>query len=422
MHRVVNPTASDMEGMGSPTQDLTAPEGLCFYHAEEGKPLATPWQIAVLRAMMVANHTLPQGWILDCACGSGIQLSAYASVLHRPVLGIELGAPRAMASAVNLRTVAQHQRGEQEAWFIQSTLVAGDGTQAKAALEAAGEDQRVALLHLDPARPRNSRTHALDEMQPALHEVLSAWSPYFEGEPAVLLDLSPRLTPEQREEVEGLVDEIWPNIGRTWEWTSRGQGRVDRLALWLGRIADQDQLRRFVRVPPSLGAPAHIITSNNEPLPLEPTVHPPQRGEFVSLLDAALVESGLVSTWMERVSKDRSFRWAFVEGRRPQVHHDHALRLNEEDNRLVQATGRVVELLPMKLSEDTIDAVVEHALEHNLRSVKLRLELDPTMQPVLQGSLDRQLQRRHGHRDGFLTQHPNGNVLLLCIVQSEEPQ
>ena len=419
MHRLVIPSSVDIAGQSDQIQDPTAPDGLLFYHAEEGKPLATPWQIAALRAMMVAQHSLPRGWVLDCACGSGIQLSAYASVMRRPVLGIELGPSRAEASALNLRTVAQHQGSEDEAWFLESRLLVGDGTQATAALETVEKEPFVAFLHLDPARPRNSRTHALEEMQPALHEVLAAWAPFFEGEPAVLLDLSPRLTQQQRNEVEAIVDGFWPEIHRTWEWTSRGQGRVDRLALWLGRIARGGQRRRFVRVPPSLAESALVITSNDEVYPLLPTIHPPQRGEFVTLLDAALVESGLALAWLERVSKDPNVRWAFVEGRRPQVHHDHALRLTEADQRLVQATGRVVELLPLTLTQDTIDVVVERALEHNMRSVKLRLELDPSIQPVLQGSLDRQLHRRHGQRDGFITQHPNANVLLLCTAQSE---
>jgi hypothetical protein len=191
------------------------------------------------------------------------------------------------------------------------------------------------------------------------------------------------------------------------------------LALWIGNIASPEQRRRFVRVPPSLGEAPLVLHSDQSPEVLNQTIHPPKRGEFVSLLDAALLESGLVSSWLGSVSKDRSFRWAVLEGRRPQVHHDHELRLDAAHRLLVQATGRVVELLPFELNEDTVDDVVERALEHHVRSVKLRLELDPAQQPLLQGSLDRQLQRRHGQKDGFLVQHPNGQVLLLCVDQFE---
>ena len=419
MHRVIAPLTASEEGLIEQAQDPTAPQGLQFFHADEGKPLATPWQVSVLRAMALSERSLPPGLLVDCACGSGIQLAAYASVLRRPVLGIELEALRAQASAVNLRKIAEHQRASQETWLTGSTVLVGDGTLASDALKTLNVDPPVAFLHLDPARPRNSRTHALEEMQPPLDKVLSSWAPHLAETPCVLLDLSPRLTEDQRLEVEGLVESIWPGVDRTWEWTSRGRGRVDRLALWIGGVASPDQQRRLVRVPPSLGNAPLVLHSDQPPDELQQTIHPPKRGEFVSLLDAALLESGLVSTWLGRVSKDRSFRWAVIQGRRPQVHHDHELRLEADHRLLVQATGRVVELLPFDLTEDTVDAVVERALEHHLRSVKLRLELDPALQPLLQGSLDRQLQRRHGHRDGFLVQHPNGQVLLLCVDQSE---
>ena len=98
-------------------------------------------------------------------------------------------------------------------------------------------------------------------------------------------------------------------------------------------------------------------------------------------------------------------RWASVEGRRPQVHHDHPLKLEANDRWLVQASGRVVEVLNFQVDETTVDRLVEVALEHRMASVKLRYDLDPALQPILQGSLDRQLSRRHGNRDGFVARH-----------------
>ena len=420
MHDVLYPATVDSEGLVEHAQDKTAPEGLVFFHAKEGKPLATPWQVASLRASMLAQHPISEGWILDCACGSGIQLAAYASTLQRPVLGIELDASRAQATAVNLNTIARHQSVTQSTWFTESRILAGDGTDATGALQSIASHSKVAFLHLDPARPRNSRTHALDEMQPPLHEVLTAWKPFFEKEPSFLLDLSPRLTNDQRDEVERLVEALWPGIEKTWEWTSRGRGRVDRLALWAGKIASNGIARRFVRVPPSLSEEALVLSEPSTSSDLDVVFHPPKRGEYVSIVDAALVESRLVGAWLVGVSKEKAFRWAVIEGRRPQVHHEHPLRLDEQQKMLVQATGRVVELLPMTLDETTIDRVVEQAIEHKFRSVKLRLDLDPSLQPVLQGSLDRQLHRRSGVRDGFLTKHPNANVLLLCVSHAED--
>ena len=72
-------------------------------------------------------------------------------------------------------------------------------------------EPKVGLLILDPARPRNSRTHGLDEMSPQLPEVFSGWKDFLshgKNGPAIILDLSPRLIHEQRLEVESIVDEF----------------------------------------------------------------------------------------------------------------------------------------------------------------------------------------------------------------------
>ena len=423
MHHALRPIDANTEGLVELAKDATAPEGLLFHHANEGRPLATPWQIAVLRAQMVSQHELPSGYVLDCACGSGIQLAAYGAALQRPVLGVELAPERAQASAVNVRTVAHHTRNIDEVWYLASHIVSGDGTDPKGVMATLPDKEvKVAFLHLDPARPRNSRTHALDEMQPPLDRVLSSWAPYFgknDHSPSLLLDLSPRLTGAQRIEVESIVDGVWPNIARTWEWTSRGRGRVDRLALWLGGVADEHATRRFVRVPASLADAPIVLRSEGLQSPPEVRYHPPKRGEQVSILDAALMESGLMGEWLRRVAPSQEGRWAAVEGRRPQLHHDHPLQLGPEDEGLVQATGKVVELLKFSLDETTVDQLVSLSLEHRLASVKLRFDIDPALQPKLQGSLDRQLKRRHGDREGFVAQHPHGDLLLLCVCPNE---
>ena len=75
----LSPREADLSG---PTaNDSTAPEGLVFHYADEAKPLATPWQVAVERAKMVRKCSLPDGAILDPACGSGIQLAAYCAMI-----------------------------------------------------------------------------------------------------------------------------------------------------------------------------------------------------------------------------------------------------------------------------------------------------------------------------------------------------
>ena len=355
MVEIFNPATTSTEGLSEFAPDSTAGRKLVFYHASEGKPLATPWQVALTRSKLLTELNLPEGYILDCACGSGIQLGAHMAILQRPGIGVELDPLRAQASAVNLQSIATY-RNETDAERMQQTRIfASDGRDGAVVCAALADHfsldtfPKIALLHLDPARPRNSRTHGLEEMAPRLDEVFNGWAPYLsEGlhGPAMILDLSPRLTHEQRLEVESLVDAVWKDIARTWVWTSRGRGRVDRLALWLGDAATKGIARRFVRIPPSIAEDAHVVSGGRQlgagdGLP-KSTRQPPRRGERVSILDAALVESGLAETWLASVSKSEVFTWGVVEGRRPQIHHAHPLRLdNPMDRMLVQATGRL---------------------------------------------------------------------------------
>ena len=152
--------------MNGPTAaDSTSPEGLEFHYADEAKPLATPWQVAVERAKMVRKCSLPDGPILDPACGSGIQLAAYCAMLGRKGTGIEMDEPTAIAANSNLKRVSDHGFGDS---LLESSIIVGDGT-------VGDLEQKFAMLHLDPARPRNSRTHGLDEMEPKLPDIFNAW-------------------------------------------------------------------------------------------------------------------------------------------------------------------------------------------------------------------------------------------------------
>ena len=255
MVEIFNPATTSTKGLSEFAPDSTAGRKLVFYHASEGKPLATPWQVALTRSKLLTELNLPEGYILDCACGSGIQLGAHMAILQRPGIGVELDPLRAQASAVNLQSIATY-RNETDAERMQQTRIfASDGRDGAVVCAALADHfsldtfPNIALLHLDPARPRNSRTHGLEEMAPRLDEVFNGWAPYLsEGlhGPAMILDLSPRLTHEQRLEVESLVDAVWKDIAQTWVWTSRGRGRVDRLALWLGDAATKGIARRFV--------------------------------------------------------------------------------------------------------------------------------------------------------------------------------
>ena len=401
-------TPSEADLSGPTIRDSTAPEGLHFHYADEAKPLATPWQVAVERAKMVRKCSLPKGIILDPACGSGIQLAAYCAMMGREGVGIELDEPTAHAANSNLLRVSNHGY---DSSLADSRIRIGDGTITDPTL-------KVALLHLDPARPRNSRTHGIDEMNPKLDEVFSAWKDQLiEGElgPAILLDLSPRLTNEQRLEVESIVETFWPGIGKTWAWTSRGRGRIDRLSLWLGQLSSTQNENRFVRIPPELKNKPVVV--QGETLPVSGHRRPPRKGEHVSILDAALVESGLATEFLNQTLPDQEITWSVVTGRRPQIHHPSSFTFEDKNQSLlVQATGRIVKLVHCELTEETIPRLVDAAIEYGFAKLTLRVSLDPELQPRLQGSIDRQLAARGGSHTGFVAQQPGDSMLLLCLI------
>ena len=74
--------------------------------------------------------------------------------------------------------------------------------------------------------------------------------------------------------------------------------RADRLELWLGGVATPDVAKRFVRLSRTFAGDdavieQHEITQSNR-LGLQSA----RRNEWVTILDAALVESGLADAWI----------------------------------------------------------------------------------------------------------------------------
>ena len=392
---------------GPTIQDPSAPTGLEFHFADGAKPLATPWQVAVERAKQIRKLGLPEGVILDPACGSGIQLAAYCAMLGRMGVGIELDEKTAKAACANLNKVSSHGFGSV---LMESKIIFGDGTKPVPDIE-------VGLLHLDPARPRNSRTHSIDEMQPSIDVILSAWKDNLgstEKGPAILLDLSPRLQDNQREEIEEIVNQIWPNIGKTWVWTSRGGGRIDRLSLWIGQVSIEGTERRFVRIPPDFKQKPFILDGQKSVI--SPVNMLPRKGNYVSILDSALVESGLANEFLSKVIKDGEINWSITEGRRPQIEHSQKINYSSDSDRLlVQASGKIVKLVHCELSIDNMNQIIDAAKECGFGKLTLRIPMQPEDQPKLQGSLDRQLAAFGGRHTGFVAKHPNDSMLLLCV-------
>jgi hypothetical protein len=201
---------------------------------------------------------------------------------------------------------------------------------------------------------------------------------------------------------------------------SRGGGRVDRLELWLGNVSTPGIGKRFVRLAPTFGAPNAVIEEQETSVVTEHyPLLTPRRNEWVTILDAALVESGLADAWIsEQLSTAADVRWADSSPRRPRIHHNGPLK--NPHHPFVQATGRVVEILDKPLDEENIDEVVSTALENDISAMTIRMSLDASIQPKLQGNIDRQLKRRQGRRKAFLTKHTGSKHLLFCVQMGEK--
>ena len=439
MYDLIRPAGIEQSDSGEPVVDKTSTNNLAFYHGNTAKPLSTPWQVSLERAKKLITYELPEGYIVDCACGSGVQLAAYASLARKPAVGIELDASRALASAKNLAVVSNLRKNLDHKWFKDSIFLVGDGTKGREALHTIHEQNeqetelKVGLLILDPARPRNSRTHGLEEMSPQLPEVFSGWKDFLthgKNGPAIILDLSPRLIHEQRLEVESIVDEYWPGIAKTWEWVSRGGGRVDRLTLWLGAVADQNFKRRFVRIPYNPKNKPTVIQAE-KPLSAGENIPSvsrrlPRKGDFLSIIDSALVESGLAQEWLESCLDDDALSkitdpdhakpyWSDVRTRRPLFHHPVELKLPYGGENFIQAGGKIVAIFHEEFSLENSDKIVAFARKHEIGELKIRLPIDPSIQPKLQGAIDRQLSSSGGKRKGFMVKSGSDSMSLLVV-------
>jgi hypothetical protein len=368
-----------------------------LHMTEDMRRLSTPWSISIMRAKQIEGLDLPAGVILDAAAGSGAQLIALATELKRPALGVELDGNIAVLCAANMHIASD---GEE----IQRTLdrvVIGDGSDAEGAITAYWNSLRdsgtrahppIAMLHLDPARPRDAQNHHIDEMKPSLTSVLKSWNEYLQNGPsgpAVLLDLSPRLGDDQQAMVEAIVETIFPGISRTWEWLSQGGGRVDRLSLWIGSISSKEP-RRCIR----MGKKNILAKIEGDKMgsQVQSLSKPPPFGAFISIIDPALIQSGLQEEWLAKaVKQDSGHSWLRIEGRRPLLIHTEPLNNSEEIGGFVVSTGEVVQhrLTPPELH--SIEQVASAASRNDIGKITLRCTLDPEIQPTLQRRLDKAL-------------------------------
>ena len=397
-----------------------------FFMDEGMKRLSTPWSVASIRAGQIDPLSLPAGVILDAAAGSGIQLIAFSKILKRPSLGIELDENIAKLCAANMQL-----NSDGEVQRSLDRVLVGDGGSAESAISTYWASLRdagtrahppVAMLHLDPARPRDAQNHSLEEMEPDIKTVLKSWSSHLQigpKGPAILLDLSPRLETVQRAMVDGILETTFPGSSWTWEWLSRGGGRVDRLSVWVGSLSSNCS-NRCIRV----GRKNIIASIEGEGSGAAEesfnSVMEIPRGAYLTIVDPVLIESGLQNSWHEKaVGSGSGSSWVRIEGRRPMLIHTDELSGDDEVRGFVVATGKIVQHRLSAPELHTIDQAASSVAKKGISKITLRCSLDPEIHPTLQRRITRELKGAEGTK-GFMVDldvvRPTGNqkVYIVC--------
>ena len=373
-----------------------------LHMTDDMKRLSTPWSISMIRAEQIESFDLPAGVILDAAVGSGTQLIALANDLKRPALGVELDGNIAVLCAANMHSASNAE----EIHRTLNRVIIGDSSDAEGAITTYWNSLMksgirahppIAMLHLDPARPRDAQNHHVDEMKPSLMSVLKSWNEYLQTGPrgpAVLLDLSPRLGEEQQGMIEAMVETVFPGIPKTWEWLSQGGGRVDRLSLWIGAISSKDEGRCIRMGTKNIIAKIEGKKKNSK---VEILSKPPPFGAYISIIDSALIQSGLQEKWLSKMVKEGTgHSWLRIDGRRPLLIHTDPLIDDDSINGFVVSTGEIVQhrLTPPEL--DNLEQIANAAARNTIGKITLRCSLDPEIQPTLQRRLDKELRNIDG--------------------------
>ncbi len=407
-HFAIRPSADVAKRASKVVKANSARKGEPAFHmTDDMRRLSTPWSVSQARATQIAAADLPAGVILDAAAGSGVQLIALTAGLKRPGLAIELDPNIGLLCAANM-----HSAGEaDDLQRSMDRVLVGDGTDAENAIVAYWNSLReagtrahppIGMLHLDPARPRDAQRHEIDEMQPAIGPLLKAWSKHLETGPrgpAVLLDLSPRLNDDQRSLVDAVIEITFPGIPRTWEYLSQGGGRIDRLSVWIGSLSSKQPSRCVRMGRKKIMASIEGKVAESE---LASMSKPPPFGAYLSILDPALVQSGLQEAWLEQaLPEGAGHSWLRLEGRRPLLISTDPLVSDDETDAFVIATGEIVQhrLTPPELH--TIEQTAAAAARNGVGKITLRCSLDPEIHPTLQRRLDKAMKEFEGSR-GFM--------------------
>ncbi len=402
-HTALIPSEDIAKEAGNRVSAKAARKGEPLLHmTDDMKRLSTPWSISMIRAEQIESFDLPAGVILDAAVGSGTQLIALANELKRPALGVELDGNIAVLCAANMHSASDAE----EIHRTLNRVIIGDSSDAEGAITTYWNSLMksgirahppIAMLHLDPARPRDAQNHHVDEMKPSLMSVLKSWNEYLQTGPkgpAVLLDLSPRLGEEQQGMIEAMVETVFPGIPKTWEWLSQGGGRVDRLSLWIGAISSKDEGRCIRMGTKNIIAKIEGKKKNSK---VEILSKPPPFGAYISIIDSALIQSGLQEKWLSMMVKEGTgHSWLRIDGRRPLLIHTDPLIDDDSINGFVVSTGEIVQhrLTPPEL--DNLEQIANAAARNTIGKITLRCSLDPEIQPTLQRRLDKELRNIDG--------------------------
>ena len=407
-HYALNPSSELVKRAAKLAKAESARKGEPEFHmTEDMRRLSTPWSVSQVRAEQIQATDLPAGVILDAAAGSGVQLIALTTGLKRPGLAIELDPNIGLLCAANMQITGD----EADLQRTMDRVLIGDGTDAENAIVAYWNSLReagtrahppIGMLHLDPARPRDAQRHEIDEMEPAIGPVLRAWSNHLETGPrgpAILLDLSPRLNEDQRSLVDAVIETTFPGIPRTWEFLSQGGGRIDRLSVWIGSLSSQERSRCVRMGKKNIMATIEGEAAESELVTLS---SPPPYGAYLTIVDSALVKSGLHEAWLEKaLPEGTGHSWLRLDGRRPLLISTDPLIRDDEIDAFVIASGEIVQhrLTPPELH--TIEQTAASSARNGVGKVTLRCSLDPDLHPTLQRRLDKAMKEFEGSR-GFM--------------------